>query len=61
MPTYEKLKAQVQELRSRGEIGEWPTREQRIDWAFGNSKIENDGVTREMAEKAVDEKPTGHE
>jgi len=33
-----------------------PTREQRVDWAYGNAKIENSDVTREMAERAVDEK-----
>jgi hypothetical protein len=33
-----------------------PTREQRIDWAYGNTKIENSNITREMAERAVDAK-----
>jgi hypothetical protein len=33
-----------------------PTREQRIDWAYGNTKIENSTITREMAERAVDAK-----
>lgn len=30
------------------------TREQRIDWAYGNTKLENENITREMAERAVD-------
>jgi len=30
---------------------------QRRSFAYGNSKIENDRVTREMVDKAADEKP----
>lgn len=56
--TYEKLKAKIQQLREEGRIEEWPTREQRIDWAYGTTKIENSAVTREMAEQAVDRKPS---
>lgn len=52
-----------QSLGKRSELGPVrlplsvrPTREQRIDWAYGNTKIENSDVTREMVERAVDEK-----
>jgi hypothetical protein len=55
---YERLKAEVQRLRAEGRIDEWPSREQRIDWAYGNSRIENADVTREMAEEAADRKPS---
>lgn len=58
MDNYENLKATVKRLRDEGKIQVWPTREQRIDWAYGTTKIENSAVTREMAEKAVDNKPS---
>ena len=54
--TYEQLLAEVQKLKAAGSIPEQPTREQRIDWAYGNTKIENDDVTREMVQSAVDAK-----
>jgi hypothetical protein len=47
------LKAEIQLLVEQGKIGRSPTNEQRVDWAFTNAKIENDDVTREMAERAV--------
>ncbi len=55
--TYEELLAEVTRLQDRGEIPLRPTRAQRIDWAYGNTKIENAEITREMAERAVDAKP----
>lgn len=54
MGNYDDLKAEVQRLLSAGQIDRFPTREQRIDFAYGNTKIENELVTREMAERAVD-------
>jgi hypothetical protein len=54
--SYEELLAEVRLLQDAGKLPVRPTREQRIDWAFGNTKIENSDVTREMAERAVDEK-----
>jgi hypothetical protein len=54
MSSYEELKAKVQELLADGQIERVPTREQRIDFAYGNTKIENEEITREMAEQAVD-------
>lgn len=53
--TYEELMAEVDRLRSEGRVPDRPTREQMIDWAYGNTKIENDGITREIVTKAVDE------
>jgi hypothetical protein len=29
------------------------TDEERADWAYGNAKLSNEDVTREMAERAV--------
>jgi hypothetical protein len=54
MSDYDELKARVQTLLAAGQIQRVPTREQRIDFAYGNTKIENEQVTREMAERAVD-------
>jgi hypothetical protein len=54
--SYEELLAVVRLLQDAGKLPVRPTREQRIDWAYGNTKIENSDVTREMAERAVDEK-----
>jgi hypothetical protein len=55
---YERLKVEVQRLQRLGTIGSWPTDEQRVDWAYGTTKIENDDVTREMAEEAVRRSPS---
>ena len=54
MSNYDDLKARVQTLLAAGQIDRFPTREQRIDFAYGNTKIENEMVTREMVERAVD-------
>lgn len=54
--SYEELLAEVRRLQDAGQLPVRPTREQRIDWAYGNTKIENNAVTREMAERAVDKK-----
>jgi hypothetical protein len=55
---YENLKAEVQRMHAAGTLELWPSREQRIDWAYGTTKIENSAVTRQMAEIAVDLKPS---
>ena len=54
MSTYDDLKSKVQKAQAAGQIDRVPSREQRIDFAYGNTKIENEAVTREMAERAVD-------
>jgi hypothetical protein len=56
--TYENLRRQVRELQDAGKLSKWPTPEERADWAYGNAVIENGEVTREMARKAVSEKPS---
>lgn len=56
--TYEELLSEVRGLQDAGRLPMHPTRAQRVDWAYGNTKIENSDVTREMAERAVgDAKP----
>lgn len=57
--TYEELLSEVRSLQDAGRLPTRPTREQRADWAYGNTKIENSSVTREMAERAVDAKIGG--
>ena len=54
MSNYDDLKAKVQTLLAEGQLDPAPTREQRIDFAYGNTKLENEKITREMAERAVD-------
>jgi hypothetical protein len=50
---YEALKAEVRRLRAEGRISGSPTPEECADWAYGNTKIENDDITREMTIAAV--------
>jgi hypothetical protein len=54
MSTYDDLKNKIQKAMAAGQIDRVPSREQRIDFAYGNTKIENEAVTREMCERAVD-------
>jgi hypothetical protein len=51
---YEELKSEVKRLQEEGRLEKSPNREQRIDWAFGTTVIENKDVTREMVERADD-------
>ena len=52
--TYDELLAEVTRLQDEGLLPMRPNRAQMVDWAYGNTKIENDDITREMAEHAVD-------
>jgi hypothetical protein len=51
--TYEELLAEVVRLQDEGRLPTRPTRAQYVDWAYGNTKLENEAVTREMAEVAT--------
>lgn len=53
--TYEALKAEVQRLKARGVLRDRPNDEERADWAYGTTVIENADVTRDMATKAARE------
>lgn len=53
--SYEELLAEVDRMRAEGRLPARPTREQMIDWAYGNTKIGNDDVTIEIVARAVDE------
>jgi hypothetical protein len=57
--SYEELRRKIRDLQNQGTLPTWPTPDQRADWAYGNTVIENANVTLEMAQKAVSEKPTG--
>lgn len=56
--TYERLYAKVRELQGQGKLPTRVTRDQAIDWAYGNTKIENPNITREMVAEAYDTKAT---
>jgi hypothetical protein len=51
---YDQLKEQIEELQKANKLPESVTREEKISWAYGNAVIENDEVTRTMAQQAVD-------
>jgi hypothetical protein len=50
--SYENLKAEVRRLREEGRDVS-PNVEERANWAYGTTKIENDDVTEEMALEAA--------
>lgn len=55
MSAYEIIKSvSLRVLKATNRLPAEPTREQRIDWAYGSAVIENPKVTREMVERAVD-------
>lgn len=56
MSNYEELKRQIQQLQREGKLPSEPTHEQRVDWAYGNTALDCEGVTRDMAERAVSNK-----
>lgn len=53
--TYDDLKRKAQRLQAEGALPRTLTRSEVADWAYGNAVIENDRVTREMAERAASE------
>jgi hypothetical protein len=50
--TYEKLRAKVRQLQETGELSKELTAEEKINWAYGNTVIENSNVTVEMVQSA---------
>lgn len=53
------LSERVKELQAEGKLPTEPTDEQRIDWAYGNTVIENPDITREMVAEIVSKLPRG--
>ena len=51
--SYEQLRTKVKALQDADKLPRRPTDEQKVDWAYGNTVIENPDVTIEMAEAAV--------
>ncbi len=49
------LLSEVRRLRAAGRLPSRPTRDETIDWAYGNTVLSNPSVTREMVEQAYDE------
>jgi hypothetical protein len=54
---YEALSQKVRAMQKEGKLPVWPTDEQRADWAFGNTVIEDGRVTLKMAQDAAAMKP----
>jgi hypothetical protein len=54
--SYEELLSEVCRLQDEGKLPVRLTREERISFVYGNVKLSNDNITREMVERAVDEK-----
>ena len=52
--TYEEMRDEVLRRQAEGSLRSEPTREERIDWAYGNAVIENSEITREAVERAFD-------
>lgn len=50
----EELLVIAKRMQDAGLLTKGVTREQLIDFAYGNTSIENTKITREIAEKAVD-------
>ncbi len=51
MSVYDDLKAQVQKAQAAGQLDRTPSREEMADFAYGNTKLSNENVTREMVAK----------
>lgn len=57
--TYDEIKTRLQKLLAEGKITGRPTDEQRIDWAYGNTVMENPKITRELVRQVFYEKKGG--
>ena len=51
---FEALYREMRELQDQGKLGTKVTREQAIDWAYGNIALHNPDVTRETVAAAYD-------
>jgi hypothetical protein len=56
--TYEELKEKVRQFQEAGQLSKSLTPEEKMDWAYGNTVIENASVTREMVRTAYEAKQT---
>lgn len=50
---YEEMKGLILALLASGKVSSTPTLEQRIDFAYGNTKMENSEITRDMVRRAA--------
>ena len=53
MMIYQELKCVVKTARAQGRLSQRLTNEERADWAYGTTVIENASITREMAAAAA--------
>lgn len=54
--SYEGLRDRVKDIKSRGQKAVGPNDRERADWAYGNTKMENEAITRGMAKRAVEKR-----
>ncbi len=57
--TYEELLAEVNRLQDEGRLPTRVTREQLIDWAYGDTKLAepDSSITMESAARIIDSRP----
>lgn len=53
---YEELRKRVRELQATGELPRTLSAEEQIDWAYGNTVIENADITLDMVKTAYSNK-----
>lgn len=53
--TYDECRSALKQALADGRCSGRLTRAERIDFAYGNARLSNPDVTREMVERAVDD------
>lgn len=53
---YQELQKRVRELQASGELSKTLSAEEKIDWAYGNTVIENPDITLDMVKTAYSNK-----
>ena len=53
---YQELQKRVRELQASGELSKTLSAEEKIDWAYGNTVIENADITLDMVKTAYSNK-----
>ena len=53
---YQELLKKVRQLQATGELPKTLSAEEQIDWAYGNTVIENSEITLEMVKTAYSSK-----
>jgi hypothetical protein len=53
---YQELQRRVRQLQASGELPKTLSKEEQIDWAYGNTVIENADITLDMVKTAYSTK-----